>query len=32
MIQNNYVTEAKQLLETAQKETQTILALAEARN
>jgi hypothetical protein len=31
-MQNNYVDEAKKLLEIAQKESQTILALAEARN
>ncbi|CAF1235958.1 unnamed protein product [Rotaria magnacalcarata] len=32
MIQNNYKDEANKLLETASKEAQTILALAEARN
>ncbi|CAF0886498.1 unnamed protein product [Rotaria sp. Silwood1] len=32
MIQNNYKDEANKLLETAQKEAQAILALAEARN
>ncbi|CAF0922252.1 unnamed protein product [Rotaria sordida] len=32
MIQNNYKDEANKLLTTAQKEAQTILALAEARN
>jgi hypothetical protein len=32
MLQNNYLDEAKKLLETAEKEARAILALAETRN